>query len=384
LLLSATAVSSITLQPWQSFIKGSSEYIKKLLRKVVILKNKWLSKILPLVLVTCLVASFVTACDQAEPTTTTNDTVVITDMAGRSVEIPSNLTRVASVFPYVTQIQLALGKGDLLVAVDSASSFNENLAGVYPVVTSVPAVGNAFNINKEALLTTDPQLVITVTWDQDPDKTQQMLGVPVICVDLNYYKDGIEFLGEVLGVESRAQDLTRFYDDTIAHIQSKLSSLNESEYKRVYVAAGGGSKSTYGAESTWHYEVTESGGVNVAADLIGGGSHDVSMEQIIEWDPEVIILDKDCPDSVQDVLNDSQWQSVTAIKNGQVYASPDGYLDTFGRPHLESVLCRIWAADIFYGDLMGFDVIAEAKDFYQEFYGKAFTTAQIEDILNIE
>ncbi|MDD3265371.1 MAG: ABC transporter substrate-binding protein [Dehalococcoidales bacterium] len=348
------------------------------------MKNKWLFKFLPLVLVTCLVAVFAAACDQAEPTTTTNDTVVITDMAGRSVEIPSNLTRVASVFPYVTQIQLALGKGDLLVAVDSASSFNENLAGVYPVVTSVPAVGNAFNINKEALLTTDPQLVITVTWDQDPDKTQQMLGVPVICVDLNYYKDGIEFLGEVLGVESRAQDLTRFYDDTIAHIQSKLSSLNESEYKRVYVAAGGGSKSTYGAESTWHYEVTESGGVNVAADLIGGGSHDVSMEQIIEWDPEVIILDKDCPDSVQDVLNDSQWQSVTAIKNGQVYASPDGYLDTFGRPHLESVLCRIWAADIFYGDLMGFDVIAEAKDFYQEFYGKAFTTAQIEDILNIE
>ncbi|MDD5486299.1 MAG: ABC transporter substrate-binding protein [Dehalococcoidales bacterium] len=349
------------------------------------MKNKWFSKILPLALVVCLVASFAVACKKEDPTTVPgNDTVVITDMAGRSVEIPANLTRVASVFPYVTQIQLALGKGDVLVAIDAASAFNDNLAELYPVVSDLPNVGSAFNINKEALLVTDPQLVITVTWDQDPDKTQSMLGVPVICVDLNYYKDGIEFLGEVLGVKSRAQTLTRFYDDTIAHIQNKLNSVNESDYKRVYVAAGGGAKSTFGAESTWHYEVVEAGGINVAADLIGGGSHDVSMEQIISWDPEVILIDNDCPDTVADILGDSQWQSVTAVKNGQVYASPKGYLDTFGRPHLESVLCRIWAADIFYGDLMGFDVIAEAKDFYSEFYGKDFSTDQIKEILSLD
>jgi iron complex transport system substrate-binding protein len=310
------------------------------------------------------------------------ETRIITDMAGRTVVIPTDLTRVASVFPYVTQISLALKKGDMLVAVDSASAANANLARVYPGIGGIPAVGSAFNVNKEALLLTDPQLVLTVTWDTNPDKTQSILGVPVVCVDLDYYKEGIEFLGRVLRAQGQAKVFTSYYDEKMAYINGKLAAIPEGDRQKVYVAAGNGAASTYGAESTWHFEVTDAGGINVAADLIGGGAKDVSMEQIIIWNPDVIIVDKSCPDSVAKILADPQWQSINAVKNKRVYRAPDGFLDTFGRPHLESLLSRIWVADKLYGDKMGFDVVAEAKAFYLEFYGISFTDDEINAILN--
>lgn len=309
------------------------------------------------------------------------ETRVITDMAGRRVEIPADVTRVASVFPYVTQISLALGKGNMLVACDSASASNANLARAYAGISGIPAVGSAFHVNKESLLLTNPQLVLTVTWDTSPDKTQSTLGIPVICIDLDKYKEGITFLGRVLRAQGQAKLFTTYYDQKMAYINGKLAGIPQSDRQKVYVAAGNGAKSTYGAESTWHFEVTDAGGINVAAELTGGGAKDVSMEQILIWNPDVIIVDKSCPDSPDKILADPQWASVNAVKNKRVYRAPDGFLDTFGRPDLESLLSRIWIADKLYGTKMGFNVVNEVKAFYLKYFGISFTDEEIKTIL---
>ncbi len=312
------------------------------------------------------------------------ETRTITDMKGRLVEIPADPQSIVSVFPYVTFTLLALGGNDMLVAVDTASAENSNLATVFPGVEGKPAVGSAFNINSESVLLADPDLVLTVNWDRDPDKTQDMLQTPLLCVDLNYYKESIEFIASIIGAQDKAQEFTAYYDEKIGYIAEKMTGIAEDEKLKVYIAAGGGLLSTYGAESTWHYEIDDADGVNVGADITGGGSHDVSMEQVLVWNPDVIILDKSCPDSVSNLLSDSLWESVEAVKNGSVYRAPDGFLDTFGRPHMESALARVWLANVLYPEEMGLNIVAEAQAFYSTFYGIDLSDAEIEAILNPE
>ena len=310
----------------------------------------------------------------------------ITDMMGRQVEIPARPERIVSVFPYVTFTTLALGGEDILVGVDSASSQNEHLAQVYPAVRDLPAVGSAFNVNQESVLMADPELVLTVTWDDDPDETQATLGVPVLCVDLNFYKESIEFIAQVLGgdAEDKASELVSYYEEKRAYIGDRISDVPPAEKTKVYIAGGDGLLSAFGTESTWHYEIEDAGGINVSAELVGGGSHEVSMEQVIIWDPDVIVLDKSCPDVVADVLSDARWQSISAVKEGRVYRAPDGFLDTWGRPHMESALARVWLADKLYPERMEMDIVEEARSFYATFYGIVLSDEEIDGILNPE
>ncbi|MBI9107013.1 MAG: ABC transporter substrate-binding protein [Spirochaetales bacterium] len=313
-----------------------------------------------------------------------SETRVIRDMRGRSVEIPVEISRAASVFPYVSFITLALGGGDVLVGIDSSSTGNENLMRTYPEIKDVPAMGMFFNVNPESILEADPQVVFTVNWDKDPDKTQSLLNVPVICVDLNLYKESIEFLSGIIGdsAESRANELISYYEEKKDLIKRSISKADVNELTKVYIAGGKGIHSTYGKESTWQYEIADAGGINVAADVFGGGAQEVSSEQIIIWDPEVIVLDLSCPDSAEDILNDEMFQDLSAVKSGRIYYAPAGFLDTFGRPHMESALARLWLADKLYPEEININITDEAKAFYLKFYGIELSDSEISIILN--
>lgn len=323
----------------------------------------------------------------ADPSQTIqSDKRIVTDMAGRRVQIPTAPRRVVSAFPYITFTALALGGEDILVGVDSAAAQNANLIRVYPAVKDIPAVGTAFNINQESVLAAAPEFVLTVTWDRDPDKTQQTLGLPVVCVDLDYYQESIEFIAQVLGgaAKAKADELLAYYEGKMAYVHEHIAGIADDDRPRVYVAGGDGFLFAFGRESTWHFEVVDAGGAHVSQDLIGGGSHQVSAEQILLWNPDVIILDPSCTDSVAEVLADPRWQSLNAVKEKRVYRAPAGYLDVWGRPHIESVLARIWLATLFYPTQIDLDIVAEAQSFYTTFYGITLSRAEIESMLKPE
>jgi iron complex transport system substrate-binding protein len=313
-------------------------------------------------------------------------TRTITDMAGRQVEIPAKVSRVVSLSSDITLAALTLGAGDRLVGVDSYSMEKENFARIYPAVQDLPAVGTFFDVNAESVLLADPDVVLTVAWHHDPDKTQDTLGIPVVCIDADYYRESLELMAQVLGGESqaRAAELIAYYEEKMAAIQDAIADVPEAERTKVYIAGSGGFLSTFGRESEWQFELADIGAVNVAADIVGGGSHEVSVEQVLLWNPDVIILDDTCGDSLADVLADPRWQSVAAIQTGRVYRAPTGFMDTYGRPHIESVVARIWEAGICYPDLVDFDVAAEAADFYSRFFGVTVPQAEIEALLNPE
>jgi len=318
--------------------------------------------------------------------TMSTDVRTVSDMAGRRVQIPAEPERVVSVFPYITFSALTLGAEDVLVGVDSMAAQNGTLAQVYPAVHEIPDVGTVFNLNAESVLATDPDVVLTVPWGQDPDEMEDTLGLPVVSVDMNEYRASTAFIARVLGgeAEQKAADLLDFYEENMSEIHDRISDLPAEERTRVYVAGGDGFLTAFGRESTWHYEVVDAGGIHVSEDLIGGGSHQVSAEQVLLWDPDVIILDQSCPDTVADVMADDRWQSLNAIQEERVYRVPEGYLDTWGRPHVESVLSRMWLASLLYPDQADVDIVAEVQDFAATFYGVDLSDAEVSDMLNRE
>jgi iron complex transport system substrate-binding protein len=313
-------------------------------------------------------------------------TRLITDMNGREIEIPTKVSRIVALSSDITLSVLTLGGEDVLVGVDSMSVEKENMARVYPIVQELPEVGAFFDMNEESVLLVDPDVILTVAWHRDPDKTQETLNVPVVCIDADYYKESLELIADVLGgdAKEKAAELIGYYEEKVAAIQDAIADVPEEERTKVYIAGSGGFLSTFGKESAWQFELTDAGGVNVAADIIGGGSHEVSVEQVMLWDPDVIILDDTCSDSLANVLADPRWQSVSAIAEGRVYRVPKGLMDTWGRPHIESVVARVWEAKIFYPDLIDFNVEAEMAGFYDRFFGVTLSDAEIEAILNPE
>jgi iron complex transport system substrate-binding protein len=318
--------------------------------------------------------------------TMSTDVRTVSDMAGRRVQIPAEPERVVSVFPYITFSALTLGAEDVLVGVDSMAAQNGTLAQVYPAVHEIPDVGTVFNLNTESVLTTDPDVVLTVPWGQDPDEMEDTLDLPVVSVDMNEYRASTAFIARVLGgeAEQKAADLLDFYEENMSEIHDRISDVPAEERTKVYVAGGDGFLTAFGRESTWHYEVIDAGGIHVSEDLIGGGSHQVSAEQVLLWDPDVIILDQSCPDTVVDVMADDRWQSLNAIQEERIYRVPEGYLDTWGRPHVESVLSRMWLASLLYPDQADVDIVAEVQDFAATFYGVDLSDAEVSDMLNRE
>jgi iron complex transport system substrate-binding protein len=311
-------------------------------------------------------------------------TRIITDMNGRQVEIPATVSRVVALSSDITLSVLALGGEDVLVGVDAMSSQKENMAQVYPVVKELPEVGAFYNMNEESVLLSDPDVILTVAWHPDPDKLQETLGIPVVCIDADYYVESLDLTADVLGGDAatKAAELIGYYEEKMTAIEQAIAQVPEEERTKVYVAGSGGFLSTFGKESEWQFEISDVGGINVAADIVGGGSHEVSVEQVLLWDPDVIILDDTCEDTLADVLADPRWQSIVAIKEGRVYRAPKGFMDTYGRPHIESVVARLWEASIFYPDLIDLDVVTEAADFYSRFFGATVPATEIEAMLS--
>ncbi|MBN1486239.1 MAG: ABC transporter substrate-binding protein [Anaerolineae bacterium] len=321
--------------------------------------------------------------DDVELPSEIGESRVFTDMNGRTVEIPIHPRRITSVYPDVTTAILVLNRPDVLAGIDTLTAKSERQMELFPILKSLPDAGVFYNMNEEGVLLTEPEILLTAAWQFEPDKFQENLGVPVVCIDLNYYKESIDIIADILGdtqSQARAAEISAYYDAKIGAVHESIKDVEERT--KVYIGGSDSVLSTFGRESTWHYEIEDAGAINVSADILGGGSHEISMEQVILWDPDVIVLDQTCVDTVEDVLADPQWADVTAVKEGRVYRASPGFLDSWGRPNLESLLSRLWLADKCYPDLVNLDMQAEAREFYATIYGAELSDAEIEAIIN--
>ena len=113
-----------------------------------------------------------------------------------------------------------------------------------------------------------------------------------------------------------------------------------------------------------------------------GDAVPVSLEQVIAWNPEVILVASDPTletNVYEQITTGSNWATITAVKTKQVYQIPRGPFDWFDRPpSVARLLGARWLGTLLYPDLYKYDMRAEAKKFYKLFYQWDLTDAQFD------
>src|SRR5262245_64374454 len=125
-------------------------------------------------------------------------------------------------------------------------------------------------------------------------------------------------LGELTHRRGQAEDLARYAESTIATIKGRIDKILEQSRPRVYYGRGPRGLET-GLGGSINVESIEFlGAQNVAAERRGGIAT-VSAEQVLAWNPDVIITIE--PVFAAAVKTDPVWASVKAVQNGRVHLS---------------------------------------------------------------
>jgi iron complex transport system substrate-binding protein len=335
-----------------------------------------------------------TSVPTAIPTATAAPTTrIVTDMSGRQVEIPvpDRIQRIAVLTsPQVLNVYV-LGMQDKLCAVTNAIKSWPRLARMDPRLESVPGVRGSFaQVNVEALLQTNPDFCLGSVGDMEAVASHSDL--PTLQVATNppgeyfqHQKKEMLFFGQVLGREERAQKYADYLDNLLQDIQRRGATLPAEKRIKVYVGFGTGHLITYGGDTYMNEWIQAAGCDNTAGGVSTstgseGGLGEMQLEQILSWDPDLIVLDEGQPKSL---LNDPQWSNVKAVRNSQVFRLPVG-LFIWNRPSPEaSVMVPLWLAMKAYPNLFkDVSLHAEVKRAYSELFNMQFSDEEITTILN--
>ena len=112
-----------------------------------------------------------------------------------------------------------------------------------------------------------------------------------------------------------------------------------------------------------------------------GSELSVSIEQIMKWNPDVIIATDE--DFYNKVYTDSKWANVKAVKDHQVYISPQSPFKWFDRPPGANIIIGVpWTAKVIYPDkYSNINMVDATKEFYSNFYHYDLSDDEARDIL---
>lgn len=371
-------------------------------------KEKSIKKNISLILILIMVLTLLAGCsgdkkeevkvdEQTEvEVSNESDSRIITDMAGREVEIPVNVERV---YPtgVVAMIPVYTINPDKLVGINKDLS-EDQLKYLTEDMKDKKVLGTYKGIdsgNEEEVLSANPDLIISFgdineRWIEEANIGQEKLGVPYIMVDgdIDKLADSYRFLGEILGEEEKANELAEYVEKSVGEIKEIADTISEDEKKIVYYASQRGPLVTNVVGSI-HTQIIDIVGAKNAAEVevekISGGV-DVSMEQVLTWNPEIIIAGqgfKDGESSYEEITTSEDWKTIEAVKNNEVYKIPDLPFSWFDSPPSVNRLVGLrWAANIIYPEKYNFDIEEDIKEFFELFYHVELNSEDINNFLN--
>lgn len=211
------------------------------------------------------------------------------------------------------------------------------------------------------------------------DAVQRLTGIPYILVDSSFERVPLvlQSSGAILGVADRAEDLRIFAEHAIAGLRGRLLIRPANTRPRVYYGLGADGLTTALPGSPAGAAIDEAGAINVAARLGRVTQVRISPEQLLGWDPQIIIAEKR---SFYNALRrDRAWRRLSAVRNNKVYLEPSMPFGWIEDPSGVNRLIGLhWLSSLFYPDATQEDLRSTACDFYDKFYRIRLTNAQLE------
>lgn len=314
-----------------------------------------------------------------------------TDMNGRIVTLDKPLERVVVIpIPAASMLVGMDESTDKLVGMHPFAKVAAKegiFSQLFPTILSVRSdtVGNNFVPNIETLLNVNPDLV----WQwghRGDDIIAPIENAGLTVATLNYGKEEytqqwITLMGLTLDKPEKAQQMIRWRNDVIDQLQKATASLS-AKPKVLYLSQFNNSIQTFGSTSHNNFDIELAGGISLNKDITGART--LNIEQILVWDPDIILLGNfEQGLKPQDVYDNVLLSDVAAVKHKRVFKLPIGGF-IWDAPNQETPLYWLWLSMIFHPDKMHWPLRQEMIKQYQMLYHSPLNQQQIDQILQIK
>lgn len=323
-----------------------------------------------------------------------SSTRLITDFLGRKVTIPTKIHRVISTCPTTTTIVYMLAPEKLL-----GWNLKQDSRHTPPQYAALPVLGGWFGLwsgNYETIINMQPDVILYETLFDNPDggsleiltDRQRKFGdISVVGIfgsgDISCMDEPIRFIGDILNTPKKALELVDFHQDIMRMVSDRLEKIPHKDRIRVYYAERPDGLSTDPSGSRHSALIHMCGGINVADCPLkqGMGLTKVSMEQVLQWNPNVIITEQR---QIFNAIEKSQlWAGIEAVRTNRIYLTPRGPFCWFDRPPgASTILGILWTAMKLHPDrFRDIDLRDLTRRFYADFYHYRMTDVELNQLL---
>ncbi len=315
-----------------------------------------------------------------------------TDSLGRTVTVPEKITKIAITGP-LSQVYIIPLAGDVLVGVSNA--FASDAALYLPAyISEKTEIGQLYGgkgeMDLEALLAAGPEVVIDIgepkkNTAEDLNTLTEQTGIPFIHITATVATapEAYRILGQLLGREEKAEELAAWGESTYAMIAAMMEKVDADGARKSLLYCLGDNGVNVIAEGSFHAETVNMMSQNLAVleEVVSSGAgNEVDLEQILLWDPEIIIF---APDSCYaQIAGSAQWQSASAIAAGRYYETPYGpYGWLSSPPAVQRYLGMLWLGELLYPDYTTYDLQEEITEYYKRFYSCDLTNEMYDNLM---
>ena len=282
----------------------------------------------------------------------------------------------ASGYYISTSLLIALGVQDELVGVEAKADKRTIYSLSAPELQSLPSIGTAKEFDLEGCAALTPDLVIVPAKLKDSIPQMEELGLTVLAVkpeDQDKLYGAIDLLAQATNTVARGEALKSAIEDNLLSLREAIG---DAEAPTVYMAGNSSVLQTAGPAMYQNYMIENAGGLNAAASVEDTYWAEVSYEQVLDWDPDYIILASDADYDVDSVLNDAALADCTAVKEGHVYQLPHA-IEAVDSPVPGSFLGSVYLGSVLHPEQVSEQFYHDCADaFYTTYYG--FTPASYE------
>ncbi len=346
---------------------------------------KTLSIIAALIFITANAAGNTTQPDRSK------GYITVTDSAGRKVSVPEKVKRIACLYAFTGHVVTMLGRGNDIVAVSNGLKRDSLLLEICPAIKKALVPKTQGAINMEELLRASPDILF-MAGDMSGNRGEMeklaRFHIPTIIIDYSDIKSqqqAVRIIGKATGREKEAEKYISFYNTVINKVKSLTDNIPEEKKLRLYYSENEATRTTQDNDlSTDWLKVV--GVKNVAlnhSENILEGKNFAALEQIIAWNPEVILANE--PEAKRLMQEDRKWASIDAVKNSRIYQMPIA-ISRWGHPgSIETPLAIMWTANKIYPSVFKeTDMETETKSYYKTFFDFDLSESKVKKILEGE
>lgn len=366
--------------------------------------SKFLIPILAFIMVFSLLGTGSMAYAKSKDTSTKNaKTITIKDQAGDKVKVPKKIKRiaVAQIYPLPSVLATFFNSADKIVGMPVASmkaAKNGLLSELYPDILKAKTSydnPNGSDINTEELKKLKPDVVFYNANDPTMKKKLQNAGFVAVGVSaMNQEFDSIKtlnswisLLSKMFPANNRAKIVKNYSNKVYNKVQKRVAKVKAADKQNVFflyqytdASIQTSSKHFFG-----QYWADSIGATNVAGtDDSAKLGTTVNMEQIYDWNPQVILITNftaaQPADLYKNKIGSYDWSKVDAVKNHRVYKMPLGMYRSY-TPGVDTPITLLWMAKTVYPDeFKDVNIIKETKKYYKKVFKVDLTTKQAKSI----